>query len=933
MKVETGIHHGSIHAKIPKLPVFNEDKDDLDAYLGRFEQYARVQKWPGTTWATNLSALLTGKALETYSRLHPDNVENYDALKEALLMRFQLTEDGFRERFYKSTAEDGETAGQFVTRLQRYLERWMDLSETPRSYEGLRDLLVREHFISACHEELATFMREKRLKYLKEVTIAADNYVQAHKGNLSLLKPSKKISTRTTQGESQQMKRNPTCHRCGKLGHIAPRCRTFLSSGKEVPKEAPNDSRKCFVCGKSGHIARNCRVIQKPPHGTAMALEEATMDSQCSQPQNSTPQECSNPAPECQLQEVYASCPCKPKACPCHADHPTCFATSIGDVNESYDQMFTSSGGQKYPVCTCDTPAPGCYCNNLPTSPGYIGKNLVHVMRDSGCTGVVVKKNYVGRNQYTGKYRLCLLVDGTVRKVPVALITIDSPYYSGNVEAMVMDTPVYDIILGNIPGVRDVGKPDPNWTPDVKKGEADETLCPVVTRQQKKAKSPKPLRVPDPDIQPTKKQEDFIKEQKEDNTLEGIWKKAYDTNASPKQTKTAEISFEVRTGMLYRIYKRFRGTARVTLKQVLLPKQRRLQCMRLAHEAILGGHMGVQKTIDRITSNFYWPGLQGDVSRFCKSCDICQRTLPKGKVPKAPLDDMPLVDVPFKRVAVDIIGPIHPMSEKGKRWILTLVDHATRYPEAIALSSIDTQTVAESLLDIFSRVGFPEEILSDNGSQFTSDMMREVTRLISLKQLTTSPYHPMCNGLVEKYNGTLKLVLKRLCEERPKDWDRYLPAVLFSYREVPQESTRFSPFELLYGRNVRGPMDILRNLWTKEQDKEHEAVTNVYHYVLDLQNRIEETCKLARMELMKANQRYKKYYNQRTRHRQLKPGDTVLILLPTDQNKLLLQWKGPFKVLNRIAKYDYSIDVNGKSRTFHINMLKEYIQRKSEDQD
>ena len=82
-------------------------------------------------------ALLTGKALETYSRLHPDNLEKYDVLKEALLLRFQLTEDGFRNRFYQSKAEEGETAEQFMTRLTRYLERWMDLAGTKKTYDEL----------------------------------------------------------------------------------------------------------------------------------------------------------------------------------------------------------------------------------------------------------------------------------------------------------------------------------------------------------------------------------------------------------------------------------------------------------------------------------------------------------------------------------------------------------------------------------------------------------------------------------------------------------------------------------------------------------------------------------------------------------------------------------------------------------------------------
>ena len=87
--------------------------------------------------------------------------------------------------------------------------------------------------------------------------------------------------------------------------------------------------------------------------------------------------------------------------------------------------------------------------------------------------------------------------------------------------------------------------------------------------------------------------------------------------------------------------------------------------------------------------------------------------------------------------------------------------------------------------------------------------MSEVSRLISLRQLFTTPYNPRGNGLCERINGVLKGMLKKMCEERPKDWDRYLPAVLFAYREVPQASTGFAPFELLYGRTVRGPMQVL----------------------------------------------------------------------------------------------------------------------------
>ncbi|GFO26428.1 gypsy retrotransposon integrase-like protein 1 [Plakobranchus ocellatus] len=123
-----------------------------------------------------------------------------------------------------------------------------------------------------------------------------------------------------------------------------------------------------------------------------------------------------------------------------------------------------------------------------------------------------------------------------------------------------------------------------------------------------------------------------------------------------------------------------------------------------------------------------------------------------------------------------------------------LVDYATRFAEAVPLRKIDTESVAEALVDIYSRLGVPEEVLSDQGTQFISDCMKEVCRLLGIKQKTT--------GLVERFNATLKTCLRRLCSEQPRQWHRYINPLLFAYREVPQESTHFVPFELLYGRIV-----------------------------------------------------------------------------------------------------------------------------------
>ena len=131
-------------------------------------------------------------------------------------------------------------------------------------------------------------------------------------------------------------------------------------------------------------------------------------------------------------------------------------------------------------------------------------------------------------------------------------------------------------------------------------------------------------------------------------------------------------------------------------------------------------------------------------------------------------------------------------------------------------------------------------------------------------------------------------MLQRMCAERPKDWDRYLPALSFAVRKVPQESLGFLPFELLYGRNVRGPMAILKELRTDEV--EDEEVRSTYDYVIILRKRLEHTCELAMKNLQKAQGKQKAYYDPRVKPRSFKVGDQVLLLLTTDSNKLFTCW-------------------------------------------
>ena len=151
---------------------------------------------------------------------------------------------------------------------------------------------------------------------------------------------------------------------------------------------------------------------------------------------------------------------------------------------------------------------------------------------------------------------------------------------------------------------------------------------------------------------------------------------------------------------------------------------------------------------------------------------------------QVPLVPLPIIDVPFKRIAMDIIGPL-PRSRSGNKYILVVCDYATRYPEAMAIRSIEAEHIAEELLKLFARVGIPEEILTDQGSNFTSSLLAELYRMLHVHPIRTSPYIHRQTALLKGFSQTLKSMLQKSTTKEGKDWDKLLPYLLFAYREVP----------------------------------------------------------------------------------------------------------------------------------------------------
>ena len=255
--------------------------------------------------------------------------------------------------------------------------------------------------------------------------------------------------------------------------------------------------------------------------------------------------------------------------------------------------------------------------------------------------------------------------------------------------------------------------------------------------------------------------------------------------------------------------------------------------------------------------------------------------------------------------------------------ILVLCDYATRYPEAIPLRSIEANRIAAELVKVFARVGVPEEILTDQGTNFTSQLLHEVYNLLRIQPIKTTPYHPQTDGLVERFNHTLKSMLRKTATHEGKNWDELLPYLLFAYREVPQASTGFSPFELLYCRQVRGPLDILRDSWTRSPKSSQSIIS----YVMLMQERLSTLADLVAHNLSQAQAAQKKWYDRNARNRTFQTGDQVLVLLPTSTNKLLAEWQGPYTITRRIGKVNYEVlmpNRRKRHKIFHVNMLREW---------
>ncbi|KAI2647274.1 Retrovirus-related Pol polyprotein from transposon 17.6 [Labeo rohita] len=411
----------------------------------------------------------------------------------------------------------------------------------------------------------------------------------------------------------------------------------------------------------------------------------------------------------------------------------------------------------------------------------------------------------------------------------------------------------------------------------------------------------------------------FAKEQHADDRLKHCWTQVKIIEGQEAQPGPHTLPyFVVQNGLLYCVAQR-RGEEKQLL---VVPKTKTETVLELAHSHPLAGHLGIHNTTQRIRDRFHWPGLEAEVRRFCEACPTCQKTSPR-KPPPSPLIPLPIIEVPFERIGMDLVGPL-PKSARGHEHILVIVDYATRYPEAVPLRKAMAKNIAHELFLLFSRVELPSEILTDQGTPFMSRLMADLAHLLKVKQVRTSVYHPQTDGLVERFNQTLKQMLRRVAAEDKKDWDLMLPYVLFGVREVPQASTGFTPFELLFGRQPRGLLDVAREAW----ERQPAPLRTVVEHVREMRERIERVMPLVKKHLTKAQQAQQRHYNRPAQPREFHPGDRVMVLVPNAACKFLATWQGPYTVTEKIGPVTYRVRQPGRRRAeqlYHINLLKRWV--------
>ena len=377
-------------------------------------------------------------------------------------------------------------------------------------------------------------------------------------------------------------------------------------------------------------------------------------------------------------------------------------------------------------------------------------------------------------------------------------------------------------------------------------------------------------------------------------------------------------------GLIFRRWEDER-TGHETHQQLCLPRKLGPQVLCALHDNPSAGHLGVTKTLERVRKRFHWLGMREDVENHVRMCMACAEVNDPPRLLKAPLINVK-AGHPLQRVAIDIIGPM-PKSSSGHEWLLVVSDHFTKFAQAFPLRNTLSVTLARKVMDEYiCRFGCFEGLHSDRGANVDGAVFRGLCDLIEAVKTRTTPYHPQGDGQVERLNKSLVKILCKVVSAHHRDWSDYVPKALLAYNTSRHESTGYTPYRLMFGREARLPIDAVLKL-----DTSPPSGTTYPEYVMQQRQQVEETEQLVRESLGQAWEKQKAYYDTKCHGQRFHEGDRVWYRnrARARRRKFIKPWCGPWRVIKALSDVTYSIEEErrrpGRRRqrkVVHFNYLK-----------
>lgn len=332
------------------------------------------------------------------------------------------------------------------------------------------------------------------------------------------------------------------------------------------------------------------------------------------------------------------------------------------------------------------------------------------------------------------------------------------------------------------------------------------------------------------------------------------------------------------------------------------------QILKLYHESLFGGHVGRDKMHKTIRKFYKWDKMTEDIANHVKKCSICEKTKITTHT-KVPMQISSLGESLYDHTFIDYVGPI-PASARNNKYIFTAKCDLTQHLTAIPTPDCSALTAAKCLLDLICLHNFPSQIISDNATSFTSQVMKDLTHLLAIKKIFTTPYHPQSNK-VERSHKPVVTFLKAYTEENRENWDDLLKFATFVYNNTVHSTTGYTPHELAYGFEVQIPNNLTRPKLSYNYDNLADIVRNT----------IAKTLEIAKERLHNQKLKNKKYYDRNTAEADINVNDFVLVKNPVKKHKFQDVYDGPYKVINAHECY-LEILRKGKKVKVHKNMTK-----------